>query len=59
MTKVEKADRDYFNTQKEAVEDTWKNVNFYIDQIPEKSLREMIKDYANERIYKKRFSEKG
>lgn len=51
---MQKADYNYFKTQAEAVEDTWKNVNFYINKIPEESLKEMIKNYANERIYKKR-----
>ncbi len=51
---MKEADNNYFKTQEEAVKDTWKNVNFYINQIPEESLKELVKDYANERIYKKR-----
>ncbi len=51
---MQRADYSYFRIQEEAVEDTWKKINLYINQIPEVSLRKLIRDYANERIHKKR-----
>lgn len=51
---MDKTRMNYFQEQEKAVKDTWEMVNFYIQQIPELSLKKLIGRYANERLSNKR-----